>query len=897
MNRLTRLAALLFLSLAAPTVEAAPTQAATDEASNRELYGLAEEQAMLARQIQRLRQTMDVLVQRLEAEGRTRAVELLREGLQVLDKRGEGSAAMTLDERMNAARDELSAGKWMQSLERQQEIINDLESLLEVLLDRQDLDKLEQRIEELAATKADLENLRGRQGQLQLDTKNAQQEAVEKQFGDLVDAIESLATDQAKALTQTETAARESGALERERIQAGIAELAAREQQLASLLAEWSELELARAEAALDQLKDASQKAHLAKQSENAAAALKAAAEGLENDLSIEAIAAELENKLDSASASEKALLDQALAALEKASDEGRKGAKAELQAAAKSAAADAKELNAEATDMAGSAQENLNGKGPAKPSDKLQAALDEANLPDSLDQTLTEALRDLSQRVEAARFLPKAAAGAQAENKRTASDLEDALERLTKQKKSSGATKKEIQGLEDALDELATAKEKMEATSSMDPSFAQAAEAALERALDALDRAEQASAGTQAQAQAKTQAGLQAQAAELAGPAPGASAEAMQQAVKAMQKAAEALGQGRLGDAAEAQRESLDALDEAARKARAEAQPEKESSDALAALEQRIEDDLLDLATRLEEEEREKAGGAVQSAASEASKATESLGQGDMQAAEEQQARVQEELDKAMAELEAEQEKYQELRREEILIQLTEELQALLDGHRAQLAEVEAVDAARAGRESPSRAQKLRLRRASREESALAQKAGELTELLRGEGSDVFASAMDEARTDLERAAVQLGSPGAGSLGAGFDSGWRTLSVMRDADRLLTWLLEALNHENQRRREEAPPSGESNDSPDAENRLVPSQAELRLLRSMELDIKHSIEQTIEAWPELANTDPSEIDALILEDLMRLAGRHNRITELFRGIAKKLGIPNIGEEQ
>ena len=72
---------------------------------------------------------------------------------------------------------------------------------------------------------------------------------------------------------------------------------------------------------------------------------------------------------------------------------------------------------------------------------------------------------------------------------------------------------------------------------------------------------------------------------------------------------------------------------------------------------------------------------------------------------------------------------------------------------------------------------------------------------------------------------------------------------------------------------------------------MVPSQAELKLLRSMEIDVARSLEQTLDAWPELAEMAPEDVDPLILEDIMRLAMRHTRVTELFGEVAQKLGVP------
>ena len=65
----------------------------------------------------------------------------------------------------------------------------------------------------------------------------------------------------------------------------------------------------------------------------------------------------------------------------------------------------------------------------------------------------------------------------------------------------------------------------------------------------------------------------------------------------------------------------------------------------------------------------------------------------------------------------------------------------------------------------------------------------------------------------------------------------------------------------------------------------------------MEVDVQRSLEQTLDAWPELAEMAPEDVNPLILEDIMRLAMRHNRVTELFGAVAEKLGVPmNAGEQ-
>jgi hypothetical protein len=268
------------------------------------------------------------------------------------------------------------------------------------------------------------------------------------------------------------------------------------------------------------------------------------------------------------------------------------------------------------------------------------------------------------------------------------------------------------------------------------------------------------------------------------------------------------------------------------------------------------------------------------------------------MTGAQQDEREVQREIEKAKDALEDEQEKYQQLRQEEALLQMTDELEALLASHQEQMAELLEVDAARAGRETPSRAQKLRLRRIAREQEASAEKAGELEAAILEEGSTVFSAVMSEVKGNLERIAVLLGPPGQKGAGDGYDSGERVQGLQSDTERLLTWLVTALREEKDRREEEdakeedAKEDGEDEgEQQEPENRLVPSQAELKLLRSMEIDVARSLEQTLDAWPELAEMAPEDVDPLILEDIMRLAMRHTRVTELFGEVAQKLGVP------
>ncbi len=133
--RIAALLAALFVALFA-----LPGLAQKDVASERDLTAIVEEQALLARQLERLKGTMEKLLERIEAEGRTRTAELLREGLTLLQQRAEsGSQGGTPEERMQEARAALESGQLVQSLETQRALIGDLERLVSILLDRKNL--------------------------------------------------------------------------------------------------------------------------------------------------------------------------------------------------------------------------------------------------------------------------------------------------------------------------------------------------------------------------------------------------------------------------------------------------------------------------------------------------------------------------------------------------------------------------------------------------------------------------------------------------------------------------------------------------------------------------------------------------------------------------------------
>lgn len=939
------------------------------DGDSRALAGLAEEQALLTRQILRLRQTMEVLAGRLQAEGRTHAVKLLRDGLNIIDKRDEDAGGLTLNERMGHAGDELTGGQWMQSLERQQSVIKDLEALLEVLLDRQDLDKLEDKLEQIAQAKEVLDNLSRRQDEVQRESKGLQEKLLEGAVQSFLESAASLAADQRAALSKNETSGRSTSALERERIEKELTLLSTREREIAELLAGWNPKSEEGLTLALPELLAANDADKAAALLEDTAERLQRTASELAADKALEEVLVSLTEaseeikrakrqgsaqaggaKEDAAKSAEKAVSDSQSdlrAERSAATSVGRSALEDALKQRAEALTAEAKELRESASEAMDAAQATLeaqadSGEGAQPTSAAAQTVLEKTS------EGASQALEELRNQEEAQDFLPEAIAGAQEELSEMASALAEALGRLAEASEQGGES---TDALEKAKTAVARASSEMrrsaqatsaskgkseQAATSDDPTdaadaaeadaakaeasqAAQAALSALESALKAIDQARMDSlagpAGQAAREQAASQQGMAEQAkalskkieqgemgSELSEDSQAGAMEAIKDAVEAMDAAAKSLEEGRSGEASKEQRGAIDALEKAAREAQEGARPstpqEQAAADALAEQQKAIENDLLNLAERLKEDERKEASLASSGAAEAAAEAAEAIESGDMTGAQQDEREVQREIEKAKDALEEEQEKYQQLRQEEALLQMTDELEALLASHQEQMAELLEVDAARAGRETPSRAQKLRLRRIAREQEASAEKAGELEAAILEEGSTVFSAVMSEVKGNLERIAVLLGPPGQKGAGDGYDSGERVQGLQSDTERLLTWLVTALREEKDRREEEdakeedAKEDGEDEgEQQEPENRLVPSQAELKLLRSMEIDVARSLEQTLDAWPELAEMAPEDVDPLILEDIMRLAMRHTRVTELFGEVAQKLGVP------
>lgn len=210
-----------------------------DEAGvSREQAALSEEQELLLRKLGRLRTSMERLAERFDSEGRTHAATLLRRALEHLDQRGE-SAVGTLEELMVNARGELTGGQSVEAIRRQEEVIGRLERLLSILMDRPDLDQLDDELEALRKMKKELQSLADAEAELQRETEALRQESMTDAQRELSESLARALEKQRELLGENERQARESGDLQLEGLVAELDRLRLDQETDAGVLEAW----------------------------------------------------------------------------------------------------------------------------------------------------------------------------------------------------------------------------------------------------------------------------------------------------------------------------------------------------------------------------------------------------------------------------------------------------------------------------------------------------------------------------------------------------------------------------------------------------------------------------------------------------------------------------------
>lgn len=925
-------------------VASAPTGTAQEDPS-KDLNAIAEEQLLLRRQLQRLRQTMEILLPRLEAEGRTHALQLLKEGIEFLGDRRDTDGSLTIEELMDEAREAMARGQLVQSLEQQQRIVDGLTRLLGILMDRENLEALEESLDDLRQLTEQLAQLSDREARIEAETAQLRESSKTDAQRALERTLDALREEQAQLLADTEKQGRESGTLALEQLMRSLRELSERQRVDAEVLGGWKPEELGELAAVEPELLRARRAATRAERLEQAAASLRSAAQvarpsegtvatpgALRDEGRALEQAAETEARHARASGDETAArtaealrggaeelraagtLPEELAAAADALEERAR----ELEELAQAEAGDAREARAQAQEALEELAESTSGAG--RTAAEVRAALEAAaraaeasNGPSPEAARATEeAGQRLAEGLDRERALGPVMSGSQARQAEATERVARGLEALPA---TEDGDAERLEGAREALDRAAeamraTSAEARAGESDAAERSAQEGAEALAEALEALDQeARERAAGAQAASGAEPAEAQQelARATESAresaraasqdpessmSPSSAQSAEeALQRASEAMQRAAEAMRSGQTASATSSQREAQEALDEAKSAVEDGTRPSDpgsaERAAELAAEQAAIERELLELARFNEERKNSQPNEALQRAGQSAGQAAGSLEQGDLGEAQQQEQETREQIDQALEQLQEEEEQYKRLRQEELLFRIAEEVASMMASHAEAMAATREVDASREPGAAPTRAQKLRLRRIATDQEALGERAAELADAIGKEGTVVFAELLSEIRQDFERIAERMGQVG------GYLSGERVQSLQQDVAENLAWLAQALDDEQRRRAEEEQQGqgqGQQDQQQNTKNQLVPDVAELKLLRRMEVETLDRLRELASLYPELV--EGTADDPLLLEDVGRLAERHERTSVLFGRFRERLGVPD-----
>ncbi|MCA8949857.1 MAG: hypothetical protein KDE27_10170 [Planctomycetes bacterium] len=351
----------------------------------------------------------------------------------------------------------------------------------------------------------------------------------------------------------------------------------------------------------------------------------------------------------------------------------------------------------------------------------------------------------------------------------------------------------------------------------------------------------------------------------------------ALERAQQGMQRAGEQLQNGQQSSAAQQQRQAAEQLEQAAAELeqnRPVTQQQKDALKAEAERQQELAEDIVRLAQMLEEQEQRRARQKLDEAAQAAQRAQQAMERGDEQETREQQEEARQKLDEAAKELEQERDRYQDLRQEELLFKMKEELLAFLERQRPITEQtLQAQKTAETGR--LSRPLRHKLNQLGEEELELAGRIDFLVQALEDEGNMVYQTVLRSNLEDLHEIGDRLG-------GRAPDVGSFTTLMQQDVERRSEELLAALEQEQKRREQERQQQqqqqqGQNKFNPQRE-RLVGLIAELEMLKTLLHDTDRANNDLDVLISSRGDESISESEAALVE---RLAHRHSDITKLF----------------
>lgn len=913
------------LLLAPATATAQVDQATIDR--------LRRDQDEILRKAERLQALMQRLEQRYEREGKKEQVALLKEGQAHLERSG-----VLRD--VAGIRDDLASAALTEALRKQKEVVDDLERLLNILLERRSVEQIDEQLKIAAEQAASARELEQRQRELMEATQAALRTPPSPAERELLESLGQLQQAERREAERNsvEAGARRpflENALERvrellrqqERLEGSAAaeaegrreqtrerefdlgNLTQRARELAGSLRDQSRQQaLGEAARELREESAGTDQQALQQARDRMEALLQdppqmAGPEGRARDPKWSELRDQLREAPAGATPTERAGLQQL-------GETGEKHAQQRSEEAAAANATDSDRLQQDAATLAQKLQQDPQ---PAEPKDSpatsvataaerldaAEAAIRSGDLPKAREQ-VDQAVSALEkargqhqqQNPDAARQAAQMAAEAQA----TAQDLRNVPGAEAPEQQADAELSKAAEALRTTESQLEEARDKGQAPDVRK----QAAEARthLDEARQALEKALEAAnqnGGNDLQAAAERQQALQQQAEQTAQRMQQAASsgqlteqqakkagEQMAKASQSMQDAAQKLQSGQQANASQAQQAAADALQKAAEELQQNQPLTEQQQQAMRDLgkqQQQIADDIIKLAEELKKRQNKQAERAAQQAGDAAQKAQRAMEQGEPEEAQARQEEARQKLEEAAEQLEEEQDRYQDLRQEELLFRLKDELTTFLEKQRpitAQTLEIQQ-QAQPSGLSRPAR---TKLNRLGEEEQELAGKIGFLVTALTEEGNLVYQTVLNANLEDLQEVSRRL-------AGRSPDAGNYTTMLQQDVERRTEEMLKALERERQRReeerREQQQQQGQQSQNRFSQQRekLVSLIAELEMLKQLEVDTARATQNLRTLVDARSDDSVSEAEVALIE---RLGHRHAEVTRLFQQI-------------
>lgn len=310
--------------------------------------------------------------------------------------------------------------------------------------------------------------------------------------------------------------------------------------------------------------------------------------------------------------------------------------------------------------------------------------------------------------------------------------------------------------------------------------------------------------------------------------------------------------------------------------------QRQKERMKELEKLQKDLKQEAEDLSKKLDSLKKEQASKAAQESSQDMQDAKEKMAEEKTSEAAEDQEDAMKRLEQAKREIEQEKWKYENLRQEEVIFNLTGQITEI------EKAQTEILNSTKELNEKITkfgitRRDLIALKKLEGDQSGLVTEVDKIIEVLTKEDSQIFNWVFKRIKVSMDEAAKNL---------RGKDTGILTQSLQKEVVDRLNKLLTALKEEQKRRKEE-----NQQQSPQDENnmqqkpQILPPIAELKMIRDIQMDIKDRTKRIFDTVKE-QNT----IDDLSRRRLERLGHEEGDLADMTKRFIQSLeGLQTEGE--